>query len=130
MVSDWRSEFGVGFNFDFDVTNWYLGGDPWAKADVWTKRSAYSHLDEVPTPTILFHGANDCTDTMEQSMNFFAGLRHLGVEARFILFPREGHGIAEPRHRRTLLIEECAGSRSTCEATSSGRHRSGRRRSR
>ena len=104
MVADWRSEFGSGFNFD--VVRWYLGGDPWSNPDYWTERSAYSHLDKVRTPTILFHGAEDRTDTMEQSMNYFAGLRHLGVEARFILFPREGHGIAEPRHRRTLLIEE------------------------
>ena len=104
MVADWRSEFGAGFNFD--VVRWYLGGDPWSNPDYWTERSAYSHLDKVRTPTILFHGSEDRTDTMEQSMNYFAGLRHLGVEARFILFPREGHGIREPRHRRTLLIEE------------------------
>ncbi len=104
MVADWRSEFGAGFNFD--VTRWYLGGDPWSNASRWTQRSAYSHLDRVTTPTILFHGAADRTDTMEQSMNFFAGLRHHGIEARFVLFPREGHGIREPRHRRTLLIEE------------------------
>ena len=104
MVADWRSEFGSGFNFD--VVRWYLGGDPWSNRDYWAERSAYTHLDRVTTPTILFHGANDRTDTMEQSMNFFAGLRHLGVEARFILFPREGHGISEPRHRRTLMMEE------------------------
>ena len=104
MVADWRSEFGAGFNHD--VVRWYLGGDPWSNRDYWTERSAYTHLDRISTPTILFHGAEDRTDTMEQTMNFFAGLRHLGVEARFILFPREGHGIAEPRHRRTLMIEE------------------------
>ncbi len=104
MVADWRSEFGAGFNFD--VVRWYLGGDPWSNREYWTERSAYTHLDRVTTPTILFHGANDRTDTMEQSMNFFAGLRHLGVDARFILFPREGHGISEPRHRRTLMVEE------------------------
>ena len=104
MVADWRSEFGAGFNFD--VVRWYLGGDPWSNREYWTERSAFSHLDKVTTPTILFHGSEDRTDTMEQSMNFFAGLRHLGVDARFILFPREGHGIREPRHRRTLLIEE------------------------
>lgn len=104
MVADWSSEFGTGFNFD--VVRWYLGGDPWSNGDMWRERSAYSHLDQVETPTILFHGAEDRTDTMEQSMNFFAGLRHLGVDARFLLFPREGHGIQEPRHRRTLMVEE------------------------
>ena len=104
MVSDWQSEFGTGFNFD--VARWYLGGDPWSNRDRWLERSAYSHLDQVTTPTILFHGERDRTDTMAQSMNFFAGLTHLGVESRFLLFPREGHGISEPRHHRTRLVEE------------------------
>ena len=104
MVSDWQSEFGTGFNFD--VARWYLGGDPWSNRNHWLERSAYSHLDQVTTPTILFHGERDRTDTMAQSMNFFAGLTHLGVESRFLLFPREGHGISEPRHHRTRLVEE------------------------
>ena len=104
MVSDWQSEFGTGFHFD--VLRWYLGGDPWSNRDHWLERSAYTHLDKVTTPTILFHGERDRTDTMAQSMNFFAGLTHLGVESRFILFPREGHGISEPRHHRTRLVEE------------------------
>jgi dipeptidyl aminopeptidase/acylaminoacyl peptidase len=104
MVSDWQSEFGVGFNFD--VSRWYLGGDPWANAEHWVERSAYTHADRVTTPTILFHGENDTVDTPGQSMNFHVALRHFGVPTRFILFPREGHGISEPRHHRTRLVEE------------------------
>jgi dipeptidyl aminopeptidase/acylaminoacyl peptidase len=104
MVSDWPSEYGVGFNYD--VSLWYLGGNPWTNAEMWRERSAYVHADQVSTPTILFHGANDRTDTPGQSMNFHAALRLHGVPNRFILFPREGHGIREPRHHRTRLVEE------------------------
>ena len=104
MVSDWPSEFGVGFNYD--VSLWYLGGDPWSNQVMWLGRSAYPHADQVSTPTILFHGENDRTDTPGQSMNFHAALRHFDVPNRFILFPREGHGIREPRHHRTRLVEE------------------------
>jgi dipeptidyl aminopeptidase/acylaminoacyl peptidase len=104
MVSDWPSEYGTGFNFD--VSLWYLGGDPWSNRALWTERSAYTHADQVVTPTILFHGENDTTDTPGQSMNFHAALRLHDVPTRYILFPREGHGIGEPRHRRTRLVEE------------------------
>jgi dipeptidyl aminopeptidase/acylaminoacyl peptidase len=104
MVSDWPGEFGVGFNYD--VSLWYLGGDPWSNRAMWMERSAYTHADRVSTPTILFHGENDTTDTPGQSMNFHAALRHFGVPNRFILFPREPHGIGEPRHARTRLVEE------------------------
>ena len=38
---------------------------------------------------------------------FFTALRDIGrAPARYIKFPREGHGIDEPRHRRVLSIEE------------------------
>ncbi|HUE76564.1 MAG TPA: S9 family peptidase, partial [Longimicrobiales bacterium] len=104
MVSDWASEFGVGFNYD--VSRWYLGGDPWSNPELWRQRSAYTHADRVRTPTILFHGDEDSTDTMGQSMNFHVALRHHGVPTRFIRFPREGHGIQEPRHHRTRVVEE------------------------
>lgn len=104
MVSDWPSEYGVGFNYD--VSLWYLGGDPWSNAEMWRERSAYVYADRVSTPTILFHGEKDTTDTPGQSMNFHAALRNHGVPNRFILFPREGHGIGEPRHHRTRLVEE------------------------
>ena len=104
MVADWPSEFGTGFNFD--VSLWYLGGDPWTNRAMWLDRSAYSHVDDIETPTILFHGENDTVDTPGQSMNFHVGLRHFDVPTRFILFPREGHGIREPRHHRTRLVEE------------------------
>ncbi len=104
MVSDWPSEFGVGFNYD--VTRWYLGGDPWSNRAHWIQRSAYTHADDISTPTILFHGEEDTTDTPGQSMNFFVALQHFDVPSRFILFPREPHGIGEPRHHRTRLVEE------------------------
>ena len=104
MVSDWPGEFGVGFNFD--VSLWYLGGDPWTNRELWMERSAYTHADQVSTPTILFHGEEDTVDTPGQSMNFHVALRHFGVPTRLILFPREPHGIREPRHHRTRLVEE------------------------
>lgn len=104
MVADWPSEFGTGFNYD--VTLWYLGGDPWSNREHWVARSAYTHADQVETPTILFHGDRDSTDTPAQSMNFFVALQQHDVPARYIRFPREPHGIGEPRHHRTRLVEE------------------------
>lgn len=104
MVADWRSEFGAGFNYD--VVRWYIGGTPWTNAEEWLARSSYTHLDQVTTPTILFHGEDDRTDTVQQTMNFHEGLRSMGVPVRFVRFPREGHGIREPRHERRLIIEE------------------------
>ncbi|HSR53297.1 MAG TPA: S9 family peptidase [Acidobacteriota bacterium] len=104
MVSDWTSEYGPGFNHD--VRLWYIGGTPWENPEAWRQKSSLTHIADVTTPTILFHGMNDRTDTESQSMMYFAALKDRGVDVRYIRFPREGHGIREPRHFRTLVVEE------------------------
>jgi len=106
MVSDWRSEYGQGFNYDVNL--WYIGGDPWSNPDAYLERSALTHVQNVTTPTLLLHGEADTVDTIEQTMNFFNALWEKGTPTRFIRFPREGHGFREPRHQRVRLAEELA----------------------
>lgn len=104
MVSDWRSEYAMGFNFD--VSRWYIGGTPWDDPEAWIRMSPYTHVADVSTPTILLHGEKDTTDTVGQSMIFYQGLKDRGVPVRFIRFPREPHGLREPHHQRTRHVEE------------------------
>jgi dipeptidyl aminopeptidase/acylaminoacyl peptidase len=104
MVSDWTSEYGPGFNHD--VRLWYIGGTPWENPDGYRDASALTHVANVSTPTILFHGDEDTTDTEPQSMMFFQALKDRGVPCRYLRFPREPHGLREPRHQRTRDVEE------------------------
>jgi dipeptidyl aminopeptidase/acylaminoacyl peptidase len=105
MVSDWSSEYALGFNFD--VRLWYIGGEPWTNPEDYRMRSPATHAAKVTTPTLFLHGANDRVDTPEQSMIFFTYLQDIGkVDTRYIKFKREGHGFREPRNQRTRDIEE------------------------
>jgi dipeptidyl aminopeptidase/acylaminoacyl peptidase len=104
MVSDWTSEYGQGFNHDVNL--WYIGGSPWTNPEGYRQMSPLTHVANVSTPTIILHGERDTTDTIEQSMNFHNALWERGVPTRFIRFPREGHGLREPRHQRTRLVED------------------------
>jgi dipeptidyl aminopeptidase/acylaminoacyl peptidase len=106
MVSDWTSEYGQGFNHD--VRLWYIGGEPWTNPEGYRGMSPLTYVARVATPTLVLHGEEDTTDTIEQSMNFFNALWERGVPTRFIRFPREPHGLREPRHQRTKLVEEIA----------------------
>jgi dipeptidyl aminopeptidase/acylaminoacyl peptidase len=106
MVSDWTSEYAMGFNHD--VRLWYIGGTPWESADAYRRQSSYTHIAKVTTPTLLLHGERDTTDTIGQSMMFYQGLKDRGVPARFIRFPREPHGFREPHHQRVRDTEEIA----------------------
>ncbi len=104
MVSDWTSEYGPGFNHD--VRLWYIGGTPWENPEGYRQKSSLTHIANVSTPTILFHGMRDTVDTEPQSMMYFAALKDRGVKTRYVRFPREGHGLREPRHARTRFVRE------------------------
>ena len=60
----------------------------------------------MTTPTILLHGERDGVSTVNQSMMWYTALRARDVPVRFVKFPRQGHGIREPRLRRICDVEE------------------------
>lgn len=104
-VYDWTSEYGPGFNND--VRLWHIGGTPWDNPEGYRQQSALSHVENVKTATILFHGAADPVDTEQQSMMMFTALQDIGqAPVRYLKFPRQPHGIREPRHSRVHEIEE------------------------
>lgn len=104
MVGDWTSETGPGLMWD--LREHYIGGNHWDHPDEWRKRSALTYVSRVTTPTILLHGELDTISSVNQSMAFFTALRDRGVPTRFILFPRQGHDLEEPRLQRICKIEE------------------------
>ena len=50
--------------------------------------------------------SRDQTSSTNQTMVFFDALQELGIPTRFIKFPRQKHGIREPRLLRVRVIEE------------------------
>jgi dipeptidyl aminopeptidase/acylaminoacyl peptidase len=104
MVTDWSSEYAMGFNHD--VRRWYIGGTPWENPEAYRRQSSYSHIAKATTPTIILHGEEDTTDTIGQSMMFYQGLKDRGVPVRLLRFPREPHGFRQPHHQRTRDAEE------------------------
>ena len=70
MVSDWTSEYAMGFNHD--VRLWYIGGTH-GKAPRISPTIIVTHIAKVTTPTLLLHGERDTTDTIGQSMMYSRG---------------------------------------------------------
>ena len=104
-VYDWSSEYGPGFNND--VRLWHIGGSPWDNPEGYRKQSAFTHVANITTPTLLIHGMNDTTDTEPQSMMLFNAIKDIGkTPVRYMRVPREPHGFREPRHQRQRDIEE------------------------
>ena len=65
--------------------------------ELW-KRSALRYVAQVKTPTLLIHGENDNDVPIAEAEQFYIGLKDVGVEVAMLRYPREGHGLREPRH--------------------------------
>jgi len=61
-------------------------------------RSPLRYVARVRTPVMLVHGENDTNVPIAESEQFYIALKDVGVEAVFLRYPREGHGLAETGH--------------------------------
>ena len=55
----------------------------------------------MKTPTLILHSDNDYRVPLEQGEQWFRALRHFGVHAEIVIFPRENHNLTrtgEPKH--------------------------------
>ncbi|HSB15967.1 MAG TPA: S9 family peptidase [Bryobacteraceae bacterium] len=66
--------------------------------DVLWERSALKHVAQVRTPVMLLHGENDADVPITESEQFYIALKDVGVDAVMVRYPREGHGLREPKH--------------------------------
>jgi len=71
--------------------------------EVLWERSALKHAAKVKTPTMLVHGENDNDVPIAESEQFYIALKDVGVETVLVRYPREGHGLAEPKHVVDLM---------------------------
>ncbi len=65
--------------------------------ELW-RRSPLRYVAQVKTPTMLIHGENDNDVPIAESEQFYIGLKDVGVETVMLRYPREGHGLREPKH--------------------------------
>ena len=89
------SEFGTEAGPAYDEWFW---GTPYEKADGFMAHSPVKYLKNAKTPTLILQGEADATDPLGQSQELYRGLKHYGVEAELVVYPREPHGLQEEMH--------------------------------
>ena len=82
---------------------WDFGGRPWEAHDRMWERSPIAWIDRAKTPTLIIIGDNDARTPIAQSRELYQSLKSLGVPTEFVHYPREGHGLREPRHRSDAM---------------------------
>ncbi len=78
-----------------------FGGELFDKFDLYWDRSPLKYAKNVKTPILILHSDNDYRVPLEQGEQWFRALRHFGVPAEFVIFPRENHNLTrtgEPKH--------------------------------
>ena len=103
-ISDWYAFYGqtdIPFLLEFG-----FGGLPWETKETFEQFSPIEYAQNVTTPLLITHGEEDRRVPIAQAEEYFRTLKKMGNDVEFLRFPREGHGIREPRHRIYLDQEQ------------------------
>jgi dipeptidyl aminopeptidase/acylaminoacyl peptidase len=76
--------------------------------DVLWERSALKQVAKARTPAMMVHGENDNDVPIAEAEQFYIALRDVGVDAVMVRYPREGHGLREPKHIVDLMDRSVA----------------------
>ena len=86
-----------------DLIHAEFGGFPWDDYDLLWRWSPLRYVRQAQTPTLLLHGEQDNDVHITQAEEMYMALRRRGIETVLVRYPREGHGLREPRHRLDAL---------------------------
>lgn len=84
-------------------TQWEFEGLPWEVPEKMRKHSPLTHVAKVKTPTLILHAEKDRRVPLPMGKAFYQALLARGVPTRMVMYPDEGHGIRQPRHREDVL---------------------------
>jgi dipeptidyl aminopeptidase/acylaminoacyl peptidase len=84
-------------------TEWEFGGRPWEVPQRMREHSPLTFAGKVKTPTLLLHSAADRRCPLPMGRAFHQALKARGVPTGLVVYPDEGHGIKQPRHREDVL---------------------------
>ncbi len=84
----------------------YFGAEPWNDTTEYRKRSAMTYIKNARTPTLILHGQADQRVPIGQAQELYSGLRKNGVPVQLVFYPREPHGLQEPRHQLDKMRRE------------------------
>ncbi len=109
------SQFGIFSLFTDWSNSWqpawekmYLGIYYWERPITpqhpYVKYSPAFYVQNIRTPVLILHGERDRYTNLANSQEMYQALKTLGREVKFVVYPREGHGLGrEPNHRRDVV---------------------------
>jgi dipeptidyl aminopeptidase/acylaminoacyl peptidase len=87
-VYDLEAEYGATEELWFPEHD--FKGVPWA-SDQYAKWSPSKFVKDFKTPALVITGEKDYRVPYTQSLEYYTGLRKMGIPARLVVFPDAGH---------------------------------------
>ena len=87
-------------------TDWEFGGNPYALKDSlsvanrYEQWSPFNFVRNWKTPMLIVHSQLDYRVDLSEGYQAFTAAKRMGVPAKFLYFPDEGHWVLRPRNRR------------------------------
>ena len=105
-LSNWQSYYGENL-----IDQWmipFFGKSVYDDPEIYAKSSPINFIKKTRTPTLILVGDSDGEVPAPQSYEFWHALRTMGVETQFVVYEREGHLFANPKHQRDVIARTLA----------------------
>jgi len=79
---------------------WENDGPYWEDDEFYRKWSPHQFVKNFKTPMLVIHGEQDMRLDFSEGLMVFTALRRVGVPAKLVLFPDEGHWVLKPQNSR------------------------------
>jgi dipeptidyl aminopeptidase/acylaminoacyl peptidase len=100
-IANWLSYYGEN-----SIDEWmipFFGKTVYDDPEVYAKSAPITFIKNVKTPTLIVVGERDAECPAPQSYEFWHALKTLGVKTQLVVYPGEGHGFRDPKHREDVL---------------------------
>jgi dipeptidyl aminopeptidase/acylaminoacyl peptidase len=100
-IANWQSYYGQN-----GIDQWmipFFGASVYDDPEIYARSSPMTFIKNVKTPTLIMVGERDGECPPPQSMEFWHALRVLGVDNQLMIYPGEGHNVADPEHRHDIM---------------------------
>ncbi|MEN9933371.1 MAG: hypothetical protein RIS17_1944, partial [Pseudomonadota bacterium] len=94
-VTDWSIQALTSDMPSTTLANWVVG-NPWDNRDLYWRRSTFSLVGKVKTPTLLITGEADYRTPIAQTEAYYQALKVRGVPAMMVRLPEANHGMGRP----------------------------------
>ncbi len=99
LLTDWSNSIQPSWE------KMYFGSYYWEKLQPYLSHSPAFFVQNIHTPVLILHGEDDQLTFISNSKEMYQALKMLERPVKFVVYPREGHGISrEPNHKVDVFV--------------------------